>query len=76
VVEANRENRCIIAALTWRIPELPAADVNGAAELRESPETPTAQPGTVVRGQPAVEGAQEPAQPPRSWWWRRRVCGG
>ncbi len=72
--EANRENRCIIAALTWRIPELSAADINGATEPRESPETPTAQPGTVVGGQPAVEHAQEPAQPPRCWW--RRVCGG
>ena len=74
MVEASRENRCIIAALTWRIPELPAADVSGATEPRASPETPTAQPGTVAGSQPAVEGAQEPAQPPRSWW--RRVCGG
>jgi hypothetical protein len=54
---ANAENRRIIAALTSRIPELEAP----SQEPREAPETATEQPG---RGgpQPAVEGAEEPAE--------------
>jgi hypothetical protein len=42
--EANRENRRIIAALTSRIPELPAAP---SQEPSEAPETATEQPERV-----------------------------
>jgi len=42
-------------------------------EATGAPETATEQPGR-VEPQPSVEGAQEPAQQPRSWW--RRVFGG
>ena len=42
-------------------------------EPRESAIEATEQPGR-VETQPSVEGAQEPAQPPRSWW--RRMFGG
>jgi hypothetical protein len=69
--EANRENRRIIAALTSRIPELPAAQEQ-TQERRESPETP---PEPVHRDRPFTdeERAQEGVQR-RSWW--RRVFGG
>jgi hypothetical protein len=65
--ERDRENRRIIAALTSRIPELEAP-----SGPREAPTEATEQPGR-VEPQPAVQGAQEPAQP-RAWW--RRMFGG
>jgi excisionase family DNA binding protein len=69
--EANRENRRIIAALTARIPEI-EAPADTASEAPQAPTEATEQPGR-IGAQPAVEGAQEPAEP-RSWW--RRVFGG
>jgi excisionase family DNA binding protein len=63
---ANRENRRIIAALTSRIPELPAPQ-----EPRESSETVPEMP-MGPEPQEAREEAQEPAEP-RSWW--RRMFG-
>ena len=65
---ANREHRRIIAALTSRIPELPAPQ-----EPRESPETVPEMPMGPEEPQEAREEAQEPAEP-RSWW--RRMFGG
>jgi hypothetical protein len=43
--EANRENRRIIAALTSRIPELPASSPQSA---EEAPQTSTEEPGGTV----------------------------
>ncbi len=63
--QAHAEARRIIAGLVERLP--PALEAPGG------PETATEQPGR-VEPQPSVEGAQEPAQPPRSWW--RRMFGG
>jgi hypothetical protein len=68
--DAHSEARRIIAALTQRIPELPATDT--PPEPPEAFVTATEQPGR-VRPQTEVEGAQEGAEP-RSWW--RRVFGG
>ena len=72
--DRDRENRRIIAALTSRIPELPAPRGEDS-----SPSEPPGAPGTTEspdpRGSPFTEeerpqgGAQ-----PRSWW--RRVIGG
>jgi hypothetical protein len=80
--EANSENRRIIAALTQRIPELPAA----------SEAVPPDAPGSPVRGaqgqdrtgpRPATEGTQVGSEPlrdiaeapiggsPARPWWRR-----
>jgi hypothetical protein len=49
----------------------PPAQEEAVQEPPEAPETATEQPGR-VGPQPAVEGAQEPAEP-RSWW--RRMFG-
>ena len=68
--EANRENRRIIAALTSRIPELPAPQ-----ERRESPETVAEMP-MGPEPQEAREDAQEAAQPRSGTPWWRRVFGG
>jgi hypothetical protein len=70
--EANRENRRIIAALTSRIPELPAAQEQ-TQERRESPETPSE---PLHRDRPFTDEEREPqeAAQPRSWW--RRMFGG
>jgi hypothetical protein len=61
---ANRENRRIIAALTSRIPELPAGT---PPDERESPTAATEGP---ERAEPrsGTPGPQEAAQRP---WWRR-----
>jgi len=67
---ANRENRRIIAALTSRIPELPAPS---SPDERESSETVAHQMPMGAEPSEAREEAQEVAQP-RSWW--RRVFGG
>jgi hypothetical protein len=66
--ERDRENRRIIAALTSRIPELPAAQEQ-AQERRESPETAES-PGP--RERPFTDEEREPqeAAQPRSWWSR------
>jgi hypothetical protein len=70
--EANRENRRIIAALTSRIPELPAPEPRDQAQEEEPtantpPDerlyavTPTPQPGR-VEPQPQGEGDQDPRE--------------
>ncbi len=64
--ERDRENRRIIAALTSRIPELPAPQ-----EASESPETAEG-PGPRERPFTDEERAQEASQP-RPWW--RRMFG-
>lgn len=51
--ESIRENWRIIAALTSRIPQLPAADASRATEPREAPTGPTEQPGRWNRSRPA-----------------------
>jgi excisionase family DNA binding protein len=58
--DANRENRRIIAALTSRIPELPAPS---SQEPSEAPQTATEGP---ERGVP-----QEPQEGTQRSWWRR-----
>jgi hypothetical protein len=65
--ERDRENRRIIAALTSRIPELPAP--------QEPPESPETAAETPMGPEPkeAREEAQEAAES-RSWW--RRIFGG
>ncbi|HZY56317.1 MAG TPA: hypothetical protein VFE09_00810 [Rubrobacteraceae bacterium] len=69
---ANRENRRIIAALTSRIPELPAGTPQAASsEPRESPEMAD----DVQQGRgpaPDTGGPREGAELP---WWRRMFGG-
>jgi hypothetical protein len=71
---ANEENRRIIAALTQRIPELPAprGDESLSYEPRESPVSPG--PGdTATDTTDAGEGPQSGTERPqeqRSWWSR------
>jgi excisionase family DNA binding protein len=80
---ANEENRRIIAALTQRIPELPASPGSASSqEPSESPPEATEQPGR-VGPQPEVEGAQEPSDAlggpgsgtARGSWWRKMFGG-
>ena len=66
---ANRENRRIIAALTSRIPERPAADAPSGPP--QAPDTATGQPGR-VEPQTSVVSPQEGAKRPR---WRRMFGG-
>jgi hypothetical protein len=66
---ANKENRRIIAALTSRILELPAAQAPASPEPRESP--PGAAEEEPARTTlPATRGPQEPVRKRarRSWW--------
>jgi hypothetical protein len=70
---ANRENRRVIAALTSRIPELPAPTQREASqEPPEARETATEQPGRIGTQSP-LEATQEPVQPRA--WWRRMFTG-
>jgi hypothetical protein len=70
--ERDRENRRIIAALTQRIPELPAgAPPATSSEPRESPEMADDEQqgrGPLTHDQGPQEGTELP-------WWRR-VFGG
>jgi hypothetical protein len=68
--EARRRADTIIAQLTSRIPELPAAS---SQEARESPETATVEPER-AEPRPGTEGTQEPAE--RRSWWRRMFGSG
>jgi hypothetical protein len=67
--ERDRENRRIIAALTQRIPELPAA---ASSDERESPEM--AEDEQQGRGPAPYAGGPQEGAEDRSWW--RRVFGG
>ena len=65
--ERDRENRRIIAALTSRIPELPAAPASGE---RESPTADAEEPER-AEPSPSGPGPQEGAE--RVSWWRRML---
>ena len=73
--ERDREQRRIIAALTSRIPELPAprGEDSSPSEPSEAPREEAESPGPRERPFIDEERAQEAAQP-RSWW--RRMFGG
>jgi excisionase family DNA binding protein len=62
--ERDRENRRIIAALTSRIPELPAAASPASEEPEESPETSREHGGTfkVIDAHSDRPGAREPPE--------------
>jgi hypothetical protein len=62
--EANSENRCIIAALTQRIPELPAASEAAPPDTSGSPEW-GAQGQDRAESHPATEGTQAGCEPLR-----------
>ena len=80
--EANSENRHIIAALTQRIPELPAASEVALADAPGSPER-GAQEQDRAEPRPATDGTQAGSEPlrdtaeapicgsPARPWWRR-----
>jgi excisionase family DNA binding protein len=72
--QANRENRCIIAALTQRIPELPSPQETPSEPPGGSEAVPEMPMGP--EPQEAREEAQEPAQPRSSTPWWRRMFGG
>jgi hypothetical protein len=72
--ERDRENRRIIAALTQRIPELPAgsgATQAASSEPRESPEMA----GDEQQGRGPVSDTRGPQEDTELPWWRR-VFGG
>jgi excisionase family DNA binding protein len=77
--DANRENRRIIAALTSRIPELPAAtEQASSSEARESPEMPADE----QQGRGPIPDAgglrgedSSPLEPISLPWWRRMFGG-
>ncbi len=66
--DRDRENRRIIAALTSRIPELPAAASPASEEPEESPETSREHGGTfkVIDAHSDRPGAREPPESPES----------
>jgi hypothetical protein len=68
--ERDRENRRIIAALTSRIPELPAARASPdtPSEPRRAPEAAETEPVEPTPSEPQ-RGPQEAGEP-RSWWSR------
>jgi hypothetical protein len=80
--EANSENRRIIAALTQRIPELPAASETAPPDAPGSPER-GAQEQDGAPPRPATDGTQAGSEPlrvtgeapirgsPARPWWRR-----
>jgi hypothetical protein len=82
--EANSENRHIIAALTQRIPELPAAsevappDAPGSpgqgAQEQDGAEPRPATDGTQAGSEPLRDTAEFSVRGSRLWW--RRVFGG